>query len=89
MKVEALKSLLAENGDGYLVIDGEEHFSIEVLIEEEQVLFETDAYSEKEPILISEVVRLLKHYPNHEIVTKRICSPLSIATSIVLPSMLK
>lgn len=89
MKVEALKSLLAENGDGYLVIDGEEHFSIEVLIEEEQVLFETDAYSEKEPILISEVVRLLKHYPNHEIVTKRICSPLSIATSIVPPSMLK
>jgi hypothetical protein len=83
MKVEALKSLLAENGDGYLVIDGEEHFSlIEVLIEEEQVLFETDAYSEKEPILISEVVRLLKHYPNHEIVTKRICSPLSIDTSV-------
>lgn len=82
MKVEALKSLLAENGDGYLVIDGEEHFSIiEVLIEEEQVLFETDARL-KSPILISEVVRLLKHYPNHEIVTKRICSPLSIDTSV-------
>jgi len=89
MKVEALKLLLEENGDGYLIIDGEERFSIELLIQEEQVLFETDAYSEKEPILISEVVKRLKHYPNHEIVTKRICSPLSIATSIVPPSLLK
>jgi hypothetical protein len=89
MKVEALKSLLEKNGDGYLVIDGKKHFSIELLVQKEQVLFEIDAYSEKEPILISEVVRLLRHYPNHEIVTKRICSPLSIDTSIVPPSLLK